>query len=72
MKLRQALEINDATDYECLKMEVYAANNRMGPEGLCPTLLVFGSLLCPARKEPSPFQSSGQLEIEVAKGEVKI
>lgn len=46
----------NTTDAECLRMAVYAVNNTTGPEGLCPTLLVFGALPRPARRIPSVSQ----------------
>lgn len=51
------------TDKECLEMESFAIKSSIGPEGLCPMLLVFGVI--PARHEkPHPQHRShahGQL-----------
>ena len=44
LKLRQTLQKGDTSDAECLQMAVYAANATIGPEGLCPMLLVFGAM----------------------------
>ena len=66
-KIRQTLSKGDTNDHECLKMAVYANNSTMGPEGLCPMLLVFGALPRPARTSPSPTQLVRQQAIEDAK-----
>lgn len=66
-KLREDLRKDEATDDECLQLAVYACNATMGPEGLCPMLLVFGALPRPARISPSPGQLERQLCIEAAK-----
>ena len=56
LKLRQTLQKNDTNDAECLQMAVYPANATIGPEGVCPLLLVFGALPRPARHMPKPVQ----------------
>ena len=66
-KIRQDLLKKDCSDQDCLKMAVYACNATMGPEGLCPMLLVFGALPRPARTTPSPTQLQRQTSIEEAK-----
>lgn len=65
--LRESLNKEDTSDADCLRMAVYASNATMGPEGLCPMLLVFGALPRPARKTPSPNQLQRQHAIEEAK-----
>lgn len=37
-------------------MAVHCVNSTVGPEGLCPTLCVFGALPRPARNTPAPQQ----------------
>lgn len=66
-KLRQDMGKYEATDSECLKMALYAVNSTMGPEGLCPMMLVFGAFPRPARTTPSPSQLHRQRTIEDAK-----
>lgn len=41
---------------DILQMAVHCVNNTMGPEGLCPSLCVFGALPRPARSIPAPTQ----------------
>lgn len=53
-KIRASLCKDDATDAEWLQMAFYAANVKMGPKGLFPMVLVFGSLPRPVRSTPSP------------------
>lgn len=55
LKIRDSLPRSDS-DSDCLQMAVKAANDTIGPEGLCPTLLVFGSLPRPARRSPADTQ----------------
>lgn len=42
------------SDNECLRMAVFSVNATVGPEGLCPILLVFGVIPRPARAKASP------------------
>lgn len=65
LKIRDALSTSDS-DNECLQMAVKAVNDTVGPEGLCPTLLVFGALPRPARNIPSPTQLGRSQAIEKA------
>lgn len=44
------------TEADCLRMAIFSVNSTIGPEGLCPTLLVFGLIPRPARKVPSHTQ----------------
>ena len=46
---------SESKDY-LLQMAVYGVNSTMGPEGLCPTLCVFGAIPRPARALPAPDQ----------------
>lgn len=49
-KIRESLPKSE-TDSECLQLAVKAVNDTIGPEGLVPTLLVFGAIPRPARIE---------------------
>lgn len=44
------------TDNDCLQLAVKAVNDTLGPEGLCPTLLVYGSIPRPLRRTPAETQ----------------
>lgn len=66
MTVRQSMPRAKASDDECLKLAVHGVNNTMGPEGLVPTLLVFGALPRPARKTPAPSQLQRQQALEEA------
>lgn len=46
-------------------------NDNIGPEGLCPTLLVFGTLQRPARNAPSDTQIMRTNAIEKGMKEVR-
>ena len=70
-KLRETLEKNIVNDADCLQMAVFATNATMGPEGLCPMLLVFGAMPRPARTTPSPKQLERQRAIEEVKRAVE-
>ena len=63
LKIRESL--SRTTKEERLQLAVKAVNDTVGPEGLCPTLLVFGTLPRPARIHPA----ATQLERAKAKGE---
>lgn len=54
-KIRDSLRRSE-TDDECLQLAVKAVNDTFGPEGLIPTLLVFGAIPRPARTEPAQCQ----------------
>ncbi len=54
-KIRASLS-RDENDADCLQLAVKAVNDCAGPEGLCPTLLVFGTFPRPARNTPSATQ----------------
>lgn len=51
-------------------MAVYTVNATMGPVGLCPMVLVLGSLLRPDRSYPSASQLHRQVEIKDSRKEV--
>lgn len=69
-KIRASLTREKATDADCLRMAVFANNSTIGPEGLCPMMLVFGAVPRPARASPAPTQIERQTAIEQAKKEV--
>lgn len=69
-KLRSDLP-RENSDEDCLQMAVYAVNNTVGPEGLCPTLLVFGAIPRPIRTKPSPSQIERASAIDAAMQEVE-
>lgn len=54
MKIRASLSRTES-DEDCLQKAVKAVNNTIGPEGLCPTLLVFGTI--PRRVGRTPAAS---------------
>lgn len=54
------------TDRHCLQLAVFAVNATIGPEGLCPMLLVFGALPRPARRMPSKTKLARSQAIEMA------
>ena len=60
----------DTSDSEALQLSVMAVNDTVGPEGLCPTLLVFGSYPRPARAVRACTQVSRAAALESAAKEV--
>lgn len=50
---------------ECLQLAVFAVSDQMGPDGVCPILLVYGVLPRQARKSPSPTQLQVPKSIEL-------
>lgn len=68
-KIRKEMA-RDHTDVECLKMAVFSINATVGPEGLCPMLLVFGVIPRPARSTPSATQMARAEMIDRAMDEV--
>jgi hypothetical protein len=54
-----------------LQMAVKCVNDTVGPEGLTPTLLVFGSLPRPARRVPAETQIARARTIERVRGELR-
>lgn len=64
--IRKTFGRKEASDDECLQMEVYSNNVTIGPEGLCPMLLVFGALLRPLMTSTSPDQLTRQRAVKEA------
>ena len=64
-KLRSSLSSKE-TDADMLQLAVKAVNDTIGPEGLCPTLLVFGALPRPARNLPASTQLARSDALEQA------
>jgi hypothetical protein len=58
------------TDEEALEIAVKCVNDVIGPEGLCPTLLVYGSLPSPARTKPAASQLQRARAMDEARTEV--
>ena len=54
-KIRESFPRSEANE-ECLQLATKAVNDTMGPEGLIPNLLVFGSLPIPAKNIPADSQ----------------
>jgi Reverse transcriptase (RNA-dependent DNA polymerase) len=54
-----------------LAMAVSCVNNTTGPEGLCPTLCVFGAIPRPARVIPAPTQLARAKAIDAAMDSVE-
>ena len=59
------------TDAECLQLAVKCINDTVGPEGLCPTMLVFGTIPRPPRRTPAPTQLQRASVIEKCMSEVR-
>ena len=59
------------TDNDCLQMAVKAVNGMIRPEGLCPTLLVYGTLSLPLRRTPAETQIRRAESIDSAMKEVR-
>ncbi|CDF37987.1 unnamed protein product [Chondrus crispus] len=56
-KIRDSLPTSES-DSDCLQMALKAVNDTIGPEGLCPTLLVYGAL----PRHPLSAPNTSQLE----------
>ena len=69
IKLRN--EISFLPKEDILQMAVYCVNNTVGPEGLCPTLCVFGAIPSPARQTPAPTQIERARAIDSAMKELQ-
>ena len=65
-----ATELPTENKCDLLQLAVSATNNTVGPEGLCPTLCVFGSIPRPARKSIAIDQLSRAKAIDNAIKEV--
>lgn len=61
----------EATNSDCLRMAVFAVIPTVGPEGLCPMLLVLGTITRPARTRSSLSQVGRARTIESAMSEVE-
>ena len=64
------VELPGSAAADVLSMATKAVNNTVGPEGLCPTILVFGALPKPARNSLTPTQVQRAVAIENAMKEV--
>lgn len=64
-KIRSEME-GDVSDSDCLSMAVYSVNCTVGPEGLCPVLLVLWARPRLARSLPAPTQIARSIAIEKA------
>jgi len=64
-KIRDELDRTE-TDNDCLQLAVKAVNDNIGPEGLCPTLLVYGTLPRPPRRSPADTQMQRARELDLA------
>ena len=53
--IQQSLAKSES-DADCLQLAVKSMNDILGPEDLCPTLLVFDFLTRPSRRTPAPTQ----------------
>ena len=65
LKIRESLPRSES-DADCLQMATKSVNDTIGPEGLCPTLLVFGSLPRPPRNATADTQIARAKAIEKA------
>ena len=70
MKIRDSLPKTE-TDSDCLKLAVKAVNDTVGPEGLCPTLLVYGAIPRPPRRTPADTQIERARALDQATKEVQ-
>lgn len=61
----------DTSDHECLRMTVFVVNGTVGPEDLCPILLIFGEITRPGRTSPSISQVDRARSIDSAMYEAK-
>ena len=69
LKIRSDLPRTES-DADCLQMAVKSVNDTVGPEGLCPTLLVYGSIPRPARQTPADTQLARAHAMDKARDEV--
>lgn len=53
-----------ASIHHKIKLAVFAAKSTVGPEVLCPIVIVFGSIYRPARHTQSPDQAQWSREIK--------
>ena len=54
------------SDRDCLQMAVKSVNNTIGPEGLCPTILVFGAIPRIGSRQPAATQIDREKAIDKA------
>ena len=64
-KIRDSLPKSE-TDADCLQMAIKSVNDTIGPEGLCPTLLVYGAIPRPPRRTPAETQIQRARAIDAA------
>lgn len=69
-KLRADLD-SSISDTDCLQAAVHAVNATVGPEGLCPILLVYGALPRPIRANSTQSQIDRARAIDAATKEVE-
>lgn len=69
LKIRESLPRRE-TDADCLQLAVKSMNDTVGPEGLCPTLLVFGALPRAAKRQPASSQLERAKALDGARQEV--
>lgn len=69
-KIRRDMGSDDRNS-DCLQMAVFFVNCTVGPEGLCPMLLVFGEIRRPARCTPSSMQIERIKSIDAEMREVE-
>jgi hypothetical protein len=69
-RIRQELSNSATSDAEVLLFAVKAVNDTAGPEGLTPTLLVFGSMPRSARKVPTAKQIERAKAMERARDDI--
>lgn len=68
-KIRESLDRSES-NADCLQLAVKATIDTIGPEGLCPTLLVFGTLPRPAKAQPAATQLNRARAKDMAKKEI--
>lgn len=54
-RIRQDMD-QTKTDYDCLRMAIFAENRTVGREGLCPIIMVFGAIPMPEPSIPALSQ----------------
>ena len=69
LTIRESFDKTTTND-DCLLMATFSVNNVIGPEGLCPMLLVYGALPRPARATPALTQRQRADAIDKAMTEV--
>ena len=69
-KIRSSLGRSES-DADVLQMAVKAVNDTIGPEGLCPTLLVYGAIPRPAKLTPAETQLARAKALDSAMDSVR-